>query len=210
MFKNSEPVEIVVIADRSGSMESIAKDAIGGFNTFLKEQQALPGEANFTLVLFDNVIEVPIDCKPIASVEPLTDKTFVPRGGTALFDAIGRTLIELERAHPKRAIVCILTDGEENSSSKYTRHDVKRMIENCEKKDWKVLYLAANQDAFAVGSTFGVLRSNTKNFDFSGAGVHHAYAATNCAVTEYRSNNSLPTAAAQVDWSKVTTTKFTP
>ena len=57
MFKNSEPVEIVVIADRSGSMESIASDAIGGFNTFLKEQQDQPGSANFTLVLFDNLIE---------------------------------------------------------------------------------------------------------------------------------------------------------
>ena len=45
--------EIVCIIDKSGSMEAVKEDAIGGFNSFLREQQELPGEALFTLVLFD-------------------------------------------------------------------------------------------------------------------------------------------------------------
>jgi len=36
---------INILLDRTGSMESIRDDVIGGFNTFLKEQQKQPGVA---------------------------------------------------------------------------------------------------------------------------------------------------------------------
>ena len=87
--------EIAFVLDRSGSMNPIAADAIGGFNTFLASQQALPGEARLTLVLFDHEYLVVHDNVAIRQVPPLDAKTFVPRGMTALLDAVGRTIDEI-------------------------------------------------------------------------------------------------------------------
>jgi hypothetical protein len=86
--------EIIVITDRSGSMASIAKDVIGGYNTFLRDQKAQPGEAKLTYTQFDHEYEVVLAGKPLQDAPELTAETFAPRGSTALFDAIGRTLNE--------------------------------------------------------------------------------------------------------------------
>ncbi|MBC8139134.1 MAG: VWA domain-containing protein, partial [Fibrella sp.] len=85
---------ITLVLDRSGSMESMRGDAIGGFNTFLKDQQAAPGAATLTLVQFDDRYEKPYEFAPIASVAPLSERTFVPRGSTALLDAVGQAIEE--------------------------------------------------------------------------------------------------------------------
>lgn len=180
-------VEIVVIADRSGSMSSIRTDAIGGFNTFLAEQQKVKGAANLTLILFDDQYEVPIESKPIADVPPLTEATFVPRGMTAMNDAIGRALTKLETAKPEKAIVCILTDGQENASKEFTAAQVKSLITAADARGWQVVYLAANQDAFSVGATLGIQGSNTQNFAATGKGVQDAYTSLSVRSTNYRS-----------------------
>ncbi len=88
----SDYTHITLVLDRSGSMESMRGDAIGGFNTFLKDQQAAPGIASLTLVQFDDRYEKPYEFAPLPSVEPLTEKTFVPRGSTALLDAVGQAI----------------------------------------------------------------------------------------------------------------------
>ncbi|MDP6997561.1 MAG: hypothetical protein QF569_15735 [Candidatus Poribacteria bacterium] len=54
--------KIISLVDRSGSMQSILDDAIGGFNTFLAAQQRQPGEAELSLILFDD--EYQINCNP--------------------------------------------------------------------------------------------------------------------------------------------------
>ncbi len=173
--------EIICIIDRSGSMASIAADAIGGFNTFLADQKTVPGEARITVALFDDKYEVLYANAPIASAEPLTNKTFVPRGGTAMLDAIGRTLNEQgarikSDAWADKVIVCILTDGQENRSREYTASKVKEMVQHAEKHDWSFIYLAANQDAFATASLYGISAAHTTSFVANAAGTSTAYA----------------------------------
>jgi uncharacterized protein YegL len=115
--------ELVFILDRSGSMGTMAKEAIGGFNAFLEEQKKLPGEAKLTLALFDHQYSLVCNGKDIKDVEPLDDKTYVPRGTTALLDAIGRTIDDVgsrlsattEAERPSKILVAILTDGQENA-----------------------------------------------------------------------------------------------
>ena len=85
-----ELTEIISIVDRSGSMQSILDDAIGGFNTFLRSQQAQPGEAKLSLILFDHEYQVVHQAVDIQQVEPLNQDTYVPRGSTALLDAVGK------------------------------------------------------------------------------------------------------------------------
>lgn len=182
----SDVVEIMVIADRSGSMERLRDDAIGGFNTFLAEQKALDGKANLTLVLFDDKYEVPVDRQDIQTVQPLTRETFVPRGMTAMNDAIGKALATLETYNPKKAIICINTDGAENASREYTSQQVKEKIKAAEAKGYQVVFLAANIDAFAAGGGLGIQAKNTVAFAANAAGVQDAYRSMSLAASSYR------------------------
>ena len=95
---------ITVILDRTGSMDSIRDDVIGGYNAFLAKNQAAPGHATLTLVQFDSqdpyeVLQADTD---LATVPPLTREQYVPRASTPLYDAIGRGILELEVALAKR------------------------------------------------------------------------------------------------------------
>lgn len=184
-------VEIVVIADRSGSMDSIRDDAIGGFNTFIGEQQKQSGDANLTVALFDDNYEIMQDKVPLGEAVLFDEKNFIPRGMSALFDAIGKTLNTLierrEKGEIDGAIVTILTDGNENSSCEYRAEQIKALIEKCEKEyGWEFIFLAANQDAFTTGSTFGIRAANAYNFAANAAGLKAATAAMNLRSTEYR------------------------
>ncbi len=156
---------ISFVLDRSGSMQSMVNDAIGGFNAFLAEQQAFPGEATFTLAQFDNIYELLYPFANIQDVKPLTKETFVPRGSTALLDAIGKCVNETgkhlaatpEPARPEKVLFVILTDGEENSSREFNHHQINDMItqqQNVYK--WQFIFLAANQDAIASASRLGI------------------------------------------------------
>lgn len=205
---NSNLNEIVCIVDRSGSMGSIAKDAIGGFNTFLADQKTLPGEAKLSLVLFDNEYLLPVDNQPIQSVEPLTDRTFVPRGSTALFDAIGRTITTIgerlaktiEADRPAQVIVAILTDGEENASHEYGRERIAEMIKHQQEAyNWQFIFLAANMDAFAQASALNIPVSNAANFVADAVGTRNAYDTISNLTTSYRVGNNSGNSAFVTD-----------
>jgi hypothetical protein len=128
--------DVTVILDRSGSMEAIASDVIGGFDRFLADQSGQPGECNLTLVQFDDRYEVVYGVQPIEKAPRLTSTTFQPRGSTALLDAIGRTidatgarLAEMpEEGCPDRILIVIITDGLDNASTDFTPERVFSMI----------------------------------------------------------------------------------
>ncbi len=171
--------EIAFILDRSGSMEPVKHAAIEGFNTFLREQQQTEGHAKITLVLFDDRYEVPIRSIPVQEATTLNEFTYVPRGTTALLDAIGRTIDDLgkrvaalpERNRPGQVIVAILTDGLENASRYHTWKNVSRRIRRqTEKYNWLFLFLGANQDAIATAAQMSIPSKNAANYfgDFIG------------------------------------------
>ena len=142
--------DITIILDRSGSMQSTKNDAIGGFNSFIEEQKKVPGEAFLTLVQFDNEYELNYAAKPIRFVEPLNDLTYVPRGGTALVDAMGRTINEIHarvKALPKaerpNVVVVIITDGQENASKEWTSARVNELITKLRKKGYEFIFIGA-------------------------------------------------------------------
>ena len=124
--KAPEATLISVILDRSGSMRSVCEPTISGFNEFLRTQQRQHdgGGALMSLTQFDDRYEVNFVGEPIENVPELDTHSYVPRGWTALFDAIGRTIHEVEawmRAHGwhYRVLVLIVTDGQENASKEY-------------------------------------------------------------------------------------------
>lgn len=185
---NDHLTEIAFILDRSGSMESMAGAAIDGFNRMLRVQQAEPGQARLTLVLFDDQYEVPVKSLPVSEVVELDHSTFVPRGSTALLDAICRTIDELgarlaatpEADRPGQVIVAILTDGMENASRHHSWHDVSSRIRHqTDKYQWKFLFLGANQDAIATAGRMSIQAADAANFDASAA----SYSAVNDAMS---------------------------
>ncbi|MEO5717385.1 MAG: hypothetical protein ABIR29_02310 [Chthoniobacterales bacterium] len=165
--------EIAFVLDRSGSMDSCRDAAIDGFNRFLKEQQLVEGLAKLTLVLFDDQYLVPVSALPVAEVVALDNETYVPRGSTALLDAVGRTIDDLgarlaalpEEDRPGQVIVAILTDGLENSSQNHTWHQIAGAIkQQTEQYRWTFLFLGANQDAIATAAQMNIAAANAARY----------------------------------------------
>jgi hypothetical protein len=159
---NPDLTEILIVLDRSGSMESTKADMEGGFDAFVAAQRQLPGECQVTLVRFDNVVEKVYEGVPLSRVPRLK---LEPRGATALFDGIGLAIDEVSRrlavtpytAKPSRVLVVIITDGGENASKAYTRDLLVARIQKKREIDgWEFVYLGANQDAFAAGRAIGI------------------------------------------------------
>ncbi|MFQ5570092.1 MAG: hypothetical protein ACE5G0_10490 [Rhodothermales bacterium] len=192
---NTDLTEIICIIDRSGSMDSIRSDAIGGFNAFLEGQKEHPGEARLTLVLFDHEYDLVHDGLDLHKVRPLDTSTYVPRGTTALLDAIGRTIDDVgarlsrtpEPQRPGTVIVAILTDGLENASKDYTQQRISEMIEHQRQKySWEFVFLAANQDAIQSARQLSIQAADAIAFDATGQGVRAAYASLTNTVKKKR------------------------
>jgi hypothetical protein len=191
--------DITVVLDRSGSMASIADDVIGGLNTFIRAQAQVEGEARFTLVQFDDEYEVVHAHVPVQDVPTLTDRTYVPRGSTALLDAIGRTIIDTgarlamlpEADRPQAVIFAVQTDGLENASREFTRERVFEMIRHQEEKyAWQFVFLAADQDAIAEGSKMGFAAASALDYDKSGGAVAAMYDVMASKVADVRRGGS--------------------
>lgn len=180
---SSEPVQIICILDRSGSMGSLASDVIGSYNTFIKQQQREPGEAEVTLVLFDSEYEVVYDKMDLKKVPELTDKEYFTRGSTALLDAIGRAV---STCTAKDAMVLIQTDGEENSSREYTKDMIKKLIDDKEKLGWDFIFLGANIDAISAGDSFGMKGGKSFQYTASSDGMKGAFDTMSNATSSYR------------------------
>ena len=178
---NNNYAEIAFVLDRSGSMQSCREAAMNGFNLFLHEQQQAESLVKLTLVLFDDEYLVPINGLPAAEIIPLNDDSYIPRGSTALLDAIGRTIDDLgarlaalpEQDRPGQVIVAILTDGLENSSQSYTWQQIARAIKRqTEQYRWTFLFLGANQDAIATAAQMNIAAANAATYVADAAGLH--------------------------------------
>lgn len=165
--------EIAFVLDRSGSMGVCQHAAIEGFNRFLREQQEVEGIAKLTLILFDDEYEVLTQSLPVHEVTRLDERTYQPRGRTALLDAVGRSIDELgqrlakipENDRPGQVIVAILTDGLENASQQFTWKDVSDRIKHQTKVyKWTFLFLGANQDAIATAAQISIGAANAATY----------------------------------------------
>ena len=176
--------EMVFVLDRSGSMESLTADTIGGFNELIEKQKKIEGDAYVTTVLFDHEYELLHDHVALKDVAPLTDREYFARGSTALLDAVGRTINTVgarlatmpEEERPAHVVFVITTDGKENSSREYTAQRVRGMIEHQQQKySWQFIFLGANMDAVSEAGKLGICASHAANFTPSHSGVRNMY-----------------------------------
>lgn len=190
---------IAYVLDRSGSMESLQEPAIAGFNQFLTSQLDVPGDAHLTLVLFDDEYLVPLNAIPIQNVPKLDARTYIPRGSTALLDAIGRTIKDMDERlakvpdadKPGKVIIAIFTDGLENASREYTAAHISDLIRlHRNENGWEFLFLAANQDAIATAAAMSMEVHTSGNVKFCADGVRTSGSAMSRKVRAMRMKTS--------------------
>lgn len=157
--------ELVFVLDKSGSMCGLEDDTIGGFNAMLQKQKEVKGDCRITTVFFDNRIELIHDRLDIESVKPITRKEYHAGGCTALLDAIGfsiEKIVSIQKSvdasyRADKVMFVIITDGMENASRRFTKKQIKKMIETEKKKyHWEFMFLGANIDAVETASDFGI------------------------------------------------------
>lgn len=207
---------IAVIMDASGSMATLTKDTIGSFNQFLAEQQALPGEAAFSLCTFNTDYRLVHDFVPLANVSQLTEKTYRPGGGTALLDAMGTTIDALgaklaampEEDRASKVIVLVITDGEENSSKRFTLEQIKAKVTHQQDKyNWLFVFIGANIDAISAGISLGVTSANSVNYTPTSGGTRSLYSNISSNMGSYRTARGV---GAKVDFFNQTPTPVPP
>jgi Mg-chelatase subunit ChlD len=157
------------ILDETGSMMPHKEKTISAFNEYVSALKSKTEPTKMSLTKFNSTkIEVVYADKSINDVPKLNEENYHPDNLTPLYDAIGKTVTDVSAKTKEKdqlVLVAILTDGEENASKEYSKAGIKKLIEEKEKAGWTFVYLGANQDAFAEGSSLGVARGNIQNFD---------------------------------------------
>jgi hypothetical protein len=196
---NKDYTHISVILDRTGSMEAIRDDTIGGFNAFLEQQRAEPGKATMTLVQFDSQdpYEVIHRFKPVDKVSELNRQTYVPRAMTPLLDAIGRGINDLEEnlgrlkeeEKPSKIVFVIVTDGQENASREFRREQIQKMIsDKSEKESWQFVFLSADLAAIGDAMSVGFAADSSLLYAKDRDGSLHAWDSLSKRTSDYRSS----------------------
>ena len=193
---NSNYTHYVLIIDRSGSMSSIRAVTENGIRSFIEEQQAVGGHATLSLYQFDHEHETVHSFAQLANVPAYF---LLPRGSTALLDAIGFAFTKegeklahmSEYVRPGKVVVVIATDGGENSSSEYKRSQIKDMITTQQDAyGWQVTYIGANQDSFAEAGDIGIVGAATMDYAATTRGTQSAWRGVSTASAGFASGQS--------------------
>ena len=187
--------ELVFILDKSGSMEGLERDTIGGFNSMIKRQKEIGGKVLVSTVLFSDRSEVIHDRVPIDKIKPMTGKDYWVDGCTALLDAVGGAIKHIGNVHkyarpedvPANTMFVITTDGMENASRLYNSKQIKGMIERQkEKYGWEFLFVAANIDAIDAAGNIGIGKERAAGYMATPEGTEKLYSTISEVICEMR------------------------
>jgi hypothetical protein len=193
---------VAIVLDRSGSMEACRDATIGGFNEYIAsirqtvEREELP--TRVTLTTFNGEVEVHYVDAPAGRLKPLTRRTYVPDGTTAMLDAVGETIERLQESDsdqdvedlplsrggrggrgvrgPVSHLVCVISDGYENASRRYTYPDLAERIQQLTATgSWTFTYLGSNQDLSRISHDLHIPAGNVAAYAATPAGTDSAW-----------------------------------
>ena len=184
---------ITYVLDRSGSMDNVRRDIKAGLKSYIDEQKKQEGKCTFSLVQFDDCYDKHYWFHDIQTVSSTV--VFEPRGGTALFDAVGKAILETgkelknmpEELRPQKVLMIIHTDGYENMSREFSRTKIKEMIQHQEEKyNWKIAFVGTNIDVMSEGSSMGMNVRSCLSYVNDSHGIDTAYASISNATSSIR------------------------
>lgn len=161
---------ITFIIDKSGSMGSRRQQIVGGVNEFVDAQRKEKGEATVSIIQFSSLswygsdegyVETVLN-QDIKNIKAMILEDYVPSGGTALFDAVGKTISNLgrdlagldESLRPSKVMIVIMTDGEENSSREYNSKSVGEMIARQKNEyNWEFMFIGSDQNSVLMAKS---------------------------------------------------------
>jgi hypothetical protein len=194
---------VLVIVDKSGSMQPLAADVIGGFNGYLDERRDQPDaeDVRLTLVVFDRQVITLYADKTPSRAHCLDRSNYFPHDGTALIEAIARTLTNFDTLHPvladdEKVMVMIYTDGLENSSHpQYTTDSVARMIEAKEETHkWAFTFVGADREAVLFAAKLGFSSDMVISAPHTGDGMRGTFRGLGTATVAYASGTTTGSA----------------
>lgn len=184
--------DLNIIVDRSGSMSGIARDMEGGIETFLETERKTGDHTVVSYFTFDNEYETIFLDKKITEDMKIEIK---PRGFTALFDAVGKTITTVgeklaamkEEDRPNRVLFMVITDGEENSSKEFTKDAVKQMIKSQrETFAWDFAFLGTTEDVMLQGSGMGIAKGSSLQYEATQAGILRSFLNVSSSYQSYK------------------------
>lgn len=162
-------MQVFILLDRSGSMATRWSEALGSINSYVEEltKAKETKKAVVTLATFDSStvthFDIIRDKAPAKSWAKVTGADASPRGGTPLFDAIGKLVTLAESGSPDKASIIIMTDGHENASREMSKDAAKATLDRARGKGWPVIFMGADFDAMAQASSVGTQFAQTIN-----------------------------------------------
>lgn len=169
----TDKVYNLIILDESGSMSSIKKATINGFNEVVQTikgiEKKFPEQQHFiSLVSFNGFgIKTLLDKAPAASLRQIDENTYQPGSMTPLYDAIALSVLKLKidiaGLNNVNVLVTILTDGEENDSKEFRHAQVNSLISEMKNLGWTFTYIGANHDVEKVAHSISI--TNTMKFE---------------------------------------------
>lgn len=202
---NKQKTELVLVIDNSGSMQNIRADMEGGLNTLLASQKKAEGECVVTYYRFSSDTQRVYENRTLNEIDEIK---IVPDASTALLDAIGLAVDEVgsrlaktpENERPEKVVFVVITDGEENSSTKFKPSQIKEKIKHQEDKySWQFIYLGSNQDAFTKGQDYGFGGQRSASYMPNTQSVNSTFNILDKKLTSYRSFTTCSTAKMTFD-----------
>jgi Mg-chelatase subunit ChlD len=166
------------IIDRSGSMSGLEQMVVGGYNEHLSAvrnmQETYPDQHFLvSLLTFDDDVQWLVKPAPINELKELPNDAFKPRGMTALLDAIGKGIHQIESEYDRKiqndemsVVLVIITDGAENASQFFNYHSIaKKIKERDETGKWTFSFIGCDFDAVHTSRMLNIRRENVRNYD---------------------------------------------
>ena len=160
-MKKEKKLDVVFILDKSGSMSGSEEHTISSFNEYLEKNKKNKYTTLVSTVLFSDNYEYLYKRENIRDIKKLTNDDYYVGGCTALYDALGNTINYFKKANTDKVLFIIITDGYENASSEYNKDKITKLIKNSE---FEFIYVGADIDSYAAGSSIGIRKENIANF----------------------------------------------
>ena len=188
-------LDVIFILDKSGSMSGSEENTISSFNEYLEREKKNKFSTTITTVLFSDSYYYLHNNVNIKDVNPITSHDYYVGGCTALYDTLGNVISDVGKRETDKVLFIIITDGYENASKEYSNENIKKLIKK--HKDWQFIYIGADIDSYAAGSSIGIRRENIANYVKDKTGSKALFRAVNnyeCAMMEEATNTT--------DWKK--------